>query len=155
MRIIISLSINKIKSVLLFVLQRCLNIWGETSFKITVFFLYLSKFLSRTHWDIFVSTLCRIRMALCVAELNAALCLLTRARKWIGARILNISFPRVGIESTTCRVYSCTFVPLRHDWPRSLSNYESLISTNSVYFERFTEFLNDVHLTLVWLTALN
>lgn len=31
-------------------------------------------------------------------------------------KLLNISFPRVGIESTTRRVYSHTVVPLRHDW---------------------------------------
>ena len=32
-------------------------------------------------------------------------------------KILNITFPRVGIEPTTSRVYSHTLVPLRHDWP--------------------------------------
>ena len=32
-------------------------------------------------------------------------------------KILKISFFRVGIVPTTCRVYSRTLVPLRHDWP--------------------------------------
>ena len=31
-------------------------------------------------------------------------------------KILNISFLQVGIEPTSCRVYSHTLVPLRHDW---------------------------------------
>ena len=30
--------------------------------------------------------------------------------------ILNISFPRMGIEPTTCRVYSRMLVPLSNDW---------------------------------------
>ena len=30
-------------------------------------------------------------------------------------KILNISLPQVEIEPTTCRVYSRTLVPLRHD----------------------------------------
>ena len=30
-------------------------------------------------------------------------------------KILNISFPQVGIEPTTCHVYSRTYVLLRHD----------------------------------------
>ena len=34
-------------------------------------------------------------------------------------KILNISLPRVGIEPTTCHVYSHTLVSLRHDWPLS------------------------------------
>ena len=33
--------------------------------------------------------------------------------------ILNISFPRMGIEHKTCRVFSHTLCPLRHDWPHS------------------------------------
>ena len=32
-------------------------------------------------------------------------------------KIFNISIPRVGIELTTCRVYSRTLLPLRHNWP--------------------------------------
>ena len=27
------------------------------------------------------------------------------------------SFSRVGMKPTTYRIYSCTFVPIRHDWP--------------------------------------
>ena len=46
------------------------------------------------------------------AELNAAVYLLPER-----SRILNISFPLVGIEPTTCHVYSRMLVPLRHDWP--------------------------------------
>ena len=30
---------------------------------------------------------------------------------------LNFSIPWLGIETTTCRVYSLTFAHLRHDWP--------------------------------------
>ena len=40
-------------------------------------------------------------------------------------KIVNISFPRVRIESTTCRIYSHTLVPLLNDWPQlnyNLSN---------------------------------
>ena len=29
---------------------------------------------------------------------------------------LNILFPRIGIESTTCPLQSRTFMPLRHEW---------------------------------------
>ena len=32
-------------------------------------------------------------------------------------KILNNSYSRMGIERTTCCVYSHTFVPLRQDWP--------------------------------------
>ena len=37
-------------------------------------------------------------------------------------KILNISCPRVGIEPTTCRVYSDTLVPLLRDWPYVSNN---------------------------------
>ena len=33
-------------------------------------------------------------------------------------KILNISFPQVRIEPTTCRVYSYTLMPLRYAWPQ-------------------------------------
>ena len=47
--------------------------------------------------------------ALCrLVELNTALCLRIEYEK---NKILNILFPRVGIESTTCRVYSYTLYP--------------------------------------------
>ena len=36
-------------------------------------------------------------------------------------KFLNISFLQVGIEPTSSRVYSDTFVPLRHDWPLYVS----------------------------------
>ena len=35
-------------------------------------------------------------------------------------KILNISFPRVGIEPTTYRVNSPTLMPLCHDWPQKI-----------------------------------
>ena len=44
-----------------------------------------------------------------VAELIAALC------QGEEMKILIILFPQKGIESTACRVYSHTLVPLRHD----------------------------------------
>ena len=34
-------------------------------------------------------------------------------------KILNIAFPRVKIKPTASRVYSTTFVSLRHDWPHT------------------------------------
>ena len=43
-----------------------------------------------------------------MARLNAAFCLDTTAKEM---EILNISFPRVGIEPTTCRIYNYTLCP--------------------------------------------
>ena len=33
-------------------------------------------------------------------------------------KILNISFPRMEIDPTDCRVYNHALLPLRHDWPQ-------------------------------------
>ena len=38
--------------------------------------------------------------------------------------LIYISFPRMGIESTTFHVYSRTPEPLRHDWPQLRTNSE-------------------------------
>ena len=35
-------------------------------------------------------------------------------------QILNISFPRVEMDLTTCRIYSHALVPLRRDWPSGI-----------------------------------
>ena len=59
-----------------------------------------------------------------MTELNAAFCLDTKTNKF------KFSFPRVGFESTTSRIYSHT-VPLRHNRPHFII-FISLI--NLIFF---------------------
>ena len=56
---------------------------------------------------------------LCVKWRNSTLCFeSTPERRNENIAINNYLIPRVGIEPTTCRVYSHTLVPLRNNWPR-------------------------------------
>ena len=42
-------------------------------------------------------------------------------------KILYITFPRVRMEPTTCRVYIHTIVPLHHDWLHKICKYINII----------------------------
>ena len=56
---------------------------------------------------------------------HAALYLIMRARN-LKLKMLKISFHRVGIEPTICRVYSCTLAPVRHDKPQNFIYYKPI-----------------------------
>ena len=73
-----------------------------------------------------------------MAELNAVLCIDT--------------FPRIGIEPTTSRVYSHTLVPLRHNWPHiNIYDIYIFLWEHSIFLAGVIHIFNSIRIRNRWL----